>query len=206
MFKRTVFLLLEGSFICDVSHPEAYAFLSADHNFHAVNDYVSKIGRHVSPTSRQSGFFLTYASYGDEERSAIRSNYADIKNNLSSVVSFFNLVMKTTGQEDILMHGSVIEADSLIGVIDQDISLRNELQSLGARYKSTHDSQRKLLDSILQRLIKDGYLVLANPERSLYQVTAKIDYLLDVIRFISESDETLKIGDDPSVTETGTLL
>lgn len=208
MFERVVFLLLEGAFICRVSHPEAFDFLNDEGNLSQVKDFFAKIGRRVAQTSKQSGFYLIFASYGEPERAAIRSNYADIKNNLIPVISFFNLVMRTTGQEDILMYGTAIEADTLIGKIDQDISLRNEMQSLGARFKtfSPDTTQRKLLDNIFKKLVSDGYLKLANPERSIYQVTSKIEYLLDVIKFIHETDETLKIGDEQPESETGTLL
>ena len=210
MFERVVFLLLQGAFICRVSHPDAYEFLNNDGNLASVEEFFSRIGRRVTRTSKQSGFFLVFAHYGEQERAAIRANYTEVKNTLAPVVAFFNLVMRVTGQEDILMFGTAIEADTLLGKIDQDISLRNELQSLGARYKVfvTDSTQRKLLESILKRLVGDGYLKLANPERSIYQVTSKIEYLLDVIRFIHEADETLKVGDEQAVSdgEPGNLL
>jgi hypothetical protein len=63
-----------------------------------------------------------------------------------------------------------------------------------------------LLDNIFKRLVNDGYLKLANPERAIYQVTSKIEYLLDVIKFIHETDETLKVGDEQPEGETGSLL
>lgn len=210
MFERVVFLLLQGAFICRVSHPDAYEFLNDEGNRVSVEDFFSRVGRRVAMTSKQSGFFLVFAHYGEQERAAIRANYAEIKNTLAPVVAFFNLVMRVTGQEDILMFGSTIEADTLLGKIDQDISLRNELQSLGAHCRAvvTDSTQRKLLESILKRLVGDGYLKLANPDRSIYQVTSKIEYLLDVIRFIHETDETLKVGDEQAEVdgETGNLL
>ena len=208
MFERVIFQLLEGVFICRVSHPDTFDFLCEEDNLRSVEDFFAKIGRRVARTSKQSGFYLVFAAYGERERGAIRSNYSDIKNNLIPVISFFNLVIRTTGQEDILMYGTAIEADTMIGKIDQDISLRNELQSLGSRFKtfSSDTTQRKLLDNIFKRLVNDGYLKLANPERAIYQVTSKIEYLLDVIKFIHETDETLKVGDDPQESETGSLI
>ena len=208
MFERVIFQLLEGAFICRVSHPDTFDFLCDEDSLQSVEDFFAKIGRRVARTSKQSGFYLVFASYGERERAAIRSNYFDIKNNLIPVISFFNLVIRTTGQEDILMYCTAIEADTLIGKIDQDISLRNELQSLGSRFKasSADTTQRKLLDNIFKRLVNDGYLKLANPERAIYQVTSKIEYLLDVIKFIHETDETLKIGDEQLEGETGSLI
>lgn len=208
MFERVIFQLLEGAFICRVSHPDTFDFLCDEDNLRTVEDFLVKIGRRIVRTSKQSGFYLVFAAYGEQERAAIRSNYADIKNNLIPVISFFNLVIRVTGQEDILMYDTAIEADTLMGKIDQDISLRNELQSLGTRFKaiSSDTTQRKLLDNIFKRLVNDGYLKLANPERAIYQVTSKIEYLLDVIKFIHETDETLKVGDEQPESETGSLI
>ena len=208
MFERVIFQLLEGTFICRVSHPDTFDFLCDENNLRTVEDFLAKIGRRIARTSKQSGFYLVFAAYGEQERAAIRSNYSDIKNNLIPVISFFNLVIRVTGQEEILMYGTAIEADTLIGKIDQDISLRNELQSLGTRFRtiSSDTSQRKLLDNIFKRLVNDGYLKLANPERAIYQVTSKIEYLLDVVKFIHETDETLKVGDEQSESESGSLI
>jgi len=79
---------------------------------------------------------------------------------------------------------------------------------LGTRFKtiSSDTKQRKLLDNIFKLLVNDGYLKLANPERAIYQVTSKIEYLLDVIKFIHETDETLKVGDEQPESETGSLI
>lgn len=208
MFERVIFQLLEGAFICRVLHPDTFDFLCNEENLRSVEDFFAKIGRRVAKTSKQSGFYLVFSAYGEQERTVIRSSYADIKNTLAPVVSFFNLVIRSTGQEDILMYGTAIEADTLIGKIDQDISLRNELQSLGTHFKafSSDTTQRKLLDNIFKRLVSDGYLKLANPERTIYQVTSKIEYLLDVIKFIHETDETLKVGDEQPESETGSLI
>ncbi len=208
MFERVIFQLLEGAFICRVSNPDTFDFLCDEDNLRAVEDFLAKIGRRIVRTSKQSGFYLVFAAYGEQERAAIRSNYADIKNNLIPVISFFNLVIRVTGQENILMYDTAIEADTLMGKIDQDISLRNELQSLGTRFKaiSSDTSQRKLLDNIFKRLVNDGYLKLANPERAIYQVTSKIEYLLDVIKFIHETDETLKVGDEQPESTTDSLI
>jgi DNA-binding IscR family transcriptional regulator len=76
--------------------------------------------------------------------------------------------------------------------IDQDPALRNELQTVSNLFKQNEGSNRQVFDRILGRLKNGGYLQLVNAERGLYQVTAKVEYLLDIIRFLQENDETLK--------------
>jgi len=211
MFERVIFLLLEGNFICHVSQPEAYSFLNDENNLKSVEDYLARIERRVARTSKQTGFYLAFAEYGDKERAKIRTSYADIKNSLGPVVAFFQAIIRATGQESLLMQGSIIEVDTLMGRIDQDASLRSELQSVGVRFKIAADaSHRKMMEAILKRMVNDQYLILNNPERSIYLVTSKIEYLLDVIKFISETDETVisSEAEDEALAEwkTGALL
>lgn len=210
MFERVVFCLLEGAFICRVSHPEMTEFLNDEENLHAVNAFLEQLGRRIARTSRQTGFYLAFVKYGDNEKAKIRANYTDIKNNLGPVISFFKMVIRVTGQEELLMQGAIIEVDTLMGKIDQDASLRSELQSVGIQFRVPADaSQRKHLESIIKRMVSDEYLVLVNPERMIYMVTAKIEYLLDVIAFIYAHDDAVKSDEsdiDALANTTGTLL
>jgi hypothetical protein len=210
MFERVVFLLLSGEFICKVSHPEAFRFLSNDNEFLEVDNYLSKLGRRLARTSHESGFYLAFSHCGESERKIIVDHYQKIKGVLMPVVLFFQLVMRATGKEDILMHGSMIETNFLIGQIDQDPGLRNELQSLAVISKSfaADGSHRIMFDKIIRLMKDEGYLVLANPDRGLYQVTSKVEYLLDVVRFLQDNDEKLKAEEDTIETEgkTETLL
>lgn len=210
MFERVIFLLISGEFICKVSHPEAYEFLCREDDARDVDEYLSRIGRRLAKTPHESGFYLSFVRCGEDERKAIREHYQEIKNALTPVVLFFHLVMRATGQEDIFMHRAVIETNSLIGQIDQDPGLRSELQSLSVISKSfaADGSHRSMFDRIIRKLKDDGYLVLVNAERGLYKVTSKVEYLLDVVRFLQENDETLKTADDSddAENETRTLL
>ena len=43
---------------------------------------------------------------------------------------------------------------------------------------------RGTLERLLKKLRDEGYLVLANPEREIYEVTGKIEYLQEVVDFL----------------------
>ncbi len=43
---------------------------------------------------------------------------------------------------------------------------------------------RGTLERLLKKLRDDGYLVLANPQREIYAVTGKIEYLQEVVDFL----------------------
>lgn len=208
MFETVVMLLLSGEFICNVSQPAAFEYLSKEEHLRDVENYLQKIDRRVAKTGKNSGFYLAYASYGERNLSSARSQFGVIKHTLKPIIEFFNLILRITGDETILMSGTAIEADTLLGKIDQDTALRSALQSLGTLLKatSTDGTQGKLLNSVLKRMATDGYIKLVNPERSIYQVTSKIEYLHDTLAFIMAADESIKEQDDNLEGETGKLV
>lgn len=64
-----------------------------------------------------------------------------------------------------------------------------------------------MFDKLLTKLRSGGYLSLANGEHGLYQVTSKLEYVLDIVRFLQENDPALsksaegEIDDETVATE-----
>lgn len=209
MFEQTVTLLLAGEFVCHVSHPEEFRFLEDAENQQEIDKFVGKLGRRLATTLHQSGFYLAYMHCRESEREAIRTYFAIIKADLAPVVGFFHTVIRTTGREDLLMHGATLETSAIMAQIDQDAGLRNELQTVASLFRSTtaDGSHRSMFDRVLKEMRKGGYLCLVNAERGLYQVTAKIEYLLEVVAFLQANDETMKSAlDEEAKGETPALL
>ena len=204
-FETAVRLLLSGEFICSVSHPEEFRYLKDDGVRTEIDQYLLRIGRKLTTTSHGSGYFLAFTHCGETERTAIKAQFSEIKGTLSAVATFFRLVMRSTGREDLLMHGAMIESSVLMAQIDQDPALRNGLQTVSNLFKQNEGSNRQVFDRILGRLRNSGYLQLVNAERGLYQVTSKVEYLLDIIRFLQENDETLKGQLDEADEEKGSV-
>lgn len=187
MFEKIATLLMRGEFICEVAYPQEFKYLSDKDNLDDIEQFFSRIDRRIARTSEGAGYFLAYRSY-EANQSTIKSQFATIKHSIRPAIDFFNIIMRATGDEMILSSGTIIQADTLIGKIDQDASLRSSLQSLGAILKiaQADGTQAKLFASILKKM--DGYIVLTHPERSIYQVTGKIEYLHDTIALIMESE------------------
>ena len=55
---------------------------------------------------------------------------------------------------------------------------------------------RTSLERQLKRLRENGYLVLANPEREIYRVTGKIEYLQEVVEFLMSHEGVVEELDD----------
>jgi hypothetical protein len=186
MFEQTVTLLLAGEFICDVRYPEAWRFLTEEVQRNDVDAFLGRLGRRLARTSQGGAWFAAYKEIGSEERRAMREVFADIKHNLRLLVGFFVHVMQALRQDQFLAPGSLIEANRLMAAIDENPSLRGELQTLASLGKGAmgDGTLRGTLERLLKKLRDDGYLVLANPEREIYEVTGKIEYLQEVVDFL----------------------
>jgi hypothetical protein len=205
MFEQTVTLLLAGEFVCAVSQPDAYRFLQEETQRKEVDAYLARLGRRLAATRHGSAWYLAYLRLDPEQRRGIREEYAEIKHNLRLVVGFFVHVMQALRREEFLAPGSIIETHRLIAAIDENPNLRNELQTLVNLGKASSDGTlRNGLERLLKKLRDEGYLVLANPEREIYAVTGKVEYLQEVVDFLMVHESVQE--DVEEVPETGSLL
>jgi hypothetical protein len=186
MFEQTLTLLLAGEFICAIRYPDAWRFLDDEEQRAEAEAFLARLGRRLARTRQGGAWFAAYTQVGSEERRAIREGFADIKHNLRLLVGFFVHVMQAQRQDQFLAPGSVIEANRLMAAIDENPNLRVELQAIAALGKGAgaDGTLRGTLERLLKRLRDDGYLVLANPEREIYEVTGKIEYLQEVVDFL----------------------
>lgn len=193
MFERTVFLLLQGEFICQVSHPDEFRFLEDEGSLDEVSRYLARLGRKVARTTHGAGFYLAFSHIGESERDAIKAHFNDFKGTIGPVVLFFQMVLRASGREDLLMPGAILESNTIMSSIDQDPGLRNELQNVAlvSRAMGADGAYRTMFDKLLTKLRAGGYLTVANAERGLYQVTSKLEYVLDVVRYLQENDPAL---------------
>ncbi|HUV71168.1 MAG TPA: hypothetical protein VMW15_16030 [Terracidiphilus sp.] len=205
MFEQTVTLLLSGQFVCAVSYPDAFRFLNAEENRKEVEAFLGRLGRSLACTRHGSAWYVSFARLDPDERKGIREEFAEIKHSLRLVVGFFVHVMQAMRREEFLSPGSVIETNRLIAAIDENPSLRNELQTLTNLGKASSDGTlRSALDRLLKKLREEGYLVLANPEREIYEVTGKVEYLQEVVDFLMVHESVQEEVEEKQ--ETGNLL
>jgi hypothetical protein len=210
MFEQTLTLLLSGEFICGVRYPDAWRFLEDEGQRREVDAFLGKLGRRLACTRQGGAWFAAYKEIGADERRAMREGFAEIKHNLRLLVGFFVHVMQALRQDQFLAPGSLIEANRLMAAIDQNPNLRSELQALAGLGKGpTGDGTlRGTLERLLKKLRDEGYLVLANPEREIYEVTGKIEYLQEVVDFLMTHQSIPDEVEEESDTEArqGTLL
>ncbi|MHA6847217.1 condensin complex protein MksE [Ralstonia syzygii] len=197
MFEQAMSLLLSGEFVCEVRYPDAYRFLAVESNQKDVNAYLTRIGRTLAATEQGGSWYAAYDRIDQDEKRAIKDEFTRIKQKIRFLVEFFVKSMRASEREVFYSRGDKIEAHALMAAIDGNPGLRAEFQALGnvGRGGATDGKMKGSLDRQLRMLVDEGYLVVANAEREIYQVTGKIEYLTEIVQFLMTTDN---IADDIS--------
>lgn len=197
MFNQVTTKLISGQFICQVSAPEAFQYLT-DPNVRNgktcaedIDQYLQRIGMRLSRTESGSAFYTTHSGVDDSGKKAAKQLFADVKNNLRFMVEFLKLVMDATGKDYAVNHGEKFNLSKLMGMISQNPSLIDALRKVANLGKavSADGNDRSRLEKIVKKLRSDGYVEEMNQEQEIYQFTGKVEYLQDVMKFLAENDQ-----------------
>ena len=191
--------LLAGDFICQVSDEDAFRHLSNEQTQQEINHYLRPLNRRLVANDDNSVFFLGYHELTKEAREQLSSQFALTVQSLLPLLEWLQLVQETLGRDSALTAGDTIKLQEFILRTEDNQSLRQRLNQLaGDRF---FNSQSEQLDNqiklIFRRLKEHGYLLQPHQDRQYYIVTGKIDYLIDIIRFIRD-EEHLPVDDTPT--------
>ncbi|MFG1487985.1 hypothetical protein ABMA58_01890 [Oceanospirillum sp. HFRX-1_2] len=191
--------LLAGDFVCAISDPDGYRHLSDGETRDAINDYLRPLNRRLAANDDKSVYFLAYQELTPEAREQISQQFALTVQSLLPVLEWLQLVQETLGHDSALSAGDTLKLQEFVLRAEDNQSLRQRLQTLAN--DRFFNSQSEALDQqvklIFRRLKDHGYLQQPHGDRHYYVVTGKIDYLLDMIRFIRD-EEHLPVEDDPT--------
>lgn len=191
--------LLAGDFICQVSDEDAFRHLSNEQTQQEINHYLRPLNRRLVANDDNSVFFLGYHELTKEAREQLSSQFALTVQSLLPLLEWLQLVQETLGRDSALTAGDTIKLQEFILRTEDNQSLRQRLNQLAS--DRFFNSQSEQLDNqiklIFRRLKEHGYLLQPHQDRQYYIVTGKIDYLIDVIRFIRD-EEHLPVDDTPT--------
>ncbi|MFL9908940.1 condensin complex protein MksE [Paraburkholderia sp. RL17-337-BIB-A] len=203
MFDVAMSLLLSGEFVCEVRYPDAYRFLAVDAHQKDANAYLARINRTLATTEQGGAWYAAYDRIDQDEKRAIKDEFTQIKQKIRFLVDFFVKAMRATNQEVFYSRGDKIEAHALMAAIDGNPGLRAEFQAMATvgRGGATDGKMKGSLDRQLNFLVDNGYLVVSNADREIYQVTGKIEYLTEIVQFLMTTDSIPDdMGDEQDTT------
>ena len=103
------------------------------------------------------------------------------------------------GHDSTLTAGDTLKRQEFVLRAEDNQGLRQRLQTLATDrfFNSQSEALDQQMKLIFRRLKEHGYLQQPHSDRHYYIVTGKVDYLLDVIRFIRD-EEQLPVEDLPT--------
>ncbi|OPX54116.1 hypothetical protein SAMN02745127_03089 [Oceanospirillum multiglobuliferum] len=191
--------LLNGDFICKISNHDAYRHLSDEQTQQAINDYLRPLNRRLVSNEDRSVYFLAYHDLTLEAREHLSSQFALTVQSLLPVLEWMQLVQETLGRDSALTAGDTIKLQEFVLRTEDNQSLRHRLNALAADkfFNSQSDALDLQVKLIFRRLREHGYLLQPHNDRQYYVITGKVDYLIDIIRFIRD-EEQLPVDDAPA--------
>lgn len=191
--------LLAGEFVCRVTDEDAFRHLQEAQTQEDINHFLRPLNRRLVTNDEQSVFFLGYSELNKGAREQLAAQFTQTVQSWLPLLEWMQWVQETLGRDAALTAGDTLKLQEFVLRTEDNQSLRQRLQQLANdRFFNSQseqvDSQIKL---VFRRLKEHGYLIQPHAERQYYIVTGKIDYLIDLIRFVRD-EENLPVDDQPA--------
>lgn len=209
LFARVVSGLVEGQFICPITDHEAYQFLSSTQirdgktNQEDIDQYLRRLELRLTTTREGSAFFAAHADIDAEGKKAAKKRFTELKNILRPMISFMEMVMRVTGDDNSISPGQKLDLNRMMARIAENAGLTEQLRKTATDTGVTtkDGSDRERLNKIVKRFRDDGYLQLVNPESEIYMFTGRLEWLMEAIEFLMLHD---KISEEDSAFDQKT--
>ncbi|TLP65155.1 MULTISPECIES: condensin complex protein MksE [Pseudomonas] len=188
-FARVATALMEGGFICQITDYEGHQFLANSVNQGDVDQYLRRIDLRLTTTRDGGAFFAAHADIDVEGKKDAKKRFTEVKNVLRPMVSFLELVMRITGDDESVAAGQVLNLNQMMARISENPSLYLQLRQTTIDINTKDGSDRERLNKIVKRFQNEGYLLLVNPESEIFMFTGRIEWLMEAIEYLMLHDE-----------------
>ncbi len=189
--------LLGGAFICEVSDSEAFRHLQNERTREAFDQYLRPLNRRLASNPEGTVWFLAWRELTQPLRDQLSQQFKDTLDSLIPMLKLLQLAQETLGHENVLTANDILNRHDLAARIENNPSLREQLHALVQTrfFQSQSEDVLGQLKQVFDRLRNHGYLHQPHKDRHHYLVTGKIDYLIDLTRFIRE-EENIQIEEE----------
>jgi hypothetical protein len=188
-FARVATALMQGGFICQITDYEGHQFLANSVKQGDVDQYLRRIDLRLTTTRDGGAFFAAHADIDIEGKKDAKKRFTEVKNVLRPMVSFLELVMRITGDDESVTAGQVLNLNQMMARISENPSLYLQLRQTTIDINTKDGSDRERLNKIVKRFQNEGYLLLVNPESEIYMFTGRIEWLMEAIEYLMLHDE-----------------
>lgn len=194
--------LLAGEFICHINDPDAYRHLQDDSSRQAMDNYLRPLNYRIVSNETQTVYYLGFCEMNRDTRHQLMNQFKEIISSLLPLLEWLQLIQETLGRESSLTAGDYIRVSEIMTRVEDNQSLQQRLNQLSSDrfFNCRSDSIDLQLKQIFRRLKEHGYVRQPNTEQQIFIASGKVDYLIDVIRFIRD-EEHLPVEDTPPVQQ-----
>ncbi|MCY1338406.1 hypothetical protein D9M68_223500 [compost metagenome] len=210
MIEVVLKTILAGEFVCSVAHESEYNYLSDPDIRARVEANLNDLGCRLARTNPDDGaYYMAPRDVTTLVVTKIKEELRRFRDVYGPAVLLLDLIRQTNSTEIALSPGDVIRLATMEELIIESASLENQLNNLSGVVKGFNPRQsiRENFRRVLEQLREDGYVTLFNPQADIYKITGKIEYLYQVIEFISENEAIQaeriddEIGDEQQTIE-----
>jgi len=198
--------LLAGDFSCAVSDERAWRHLEDDETRERIDIYLRPLNRRLATSADGSVHFLAWRQLDERAREQLSRQLNDTVASLLPLLEWLQLVQEALGRDGPAAPGDVLKPADFSSRCEDNQGLRERLERLATDpfFGSQSDQLDAQLKQVFKRLKEHGYLIQPHSERQYFVVTGKIDYLIELVRFIRD-EENLPV-DEEAPAEQETLL
>lgn len=188
MQRETLEALLAGQYICPVAFAAAYEDLSNPLVLEEVERWLEPLGKRVARVHDAGAFFMAPAIIGHDEVRQVREDLRAYRDVYGPAIMALDLVRQASPDALSLECGDRIQAGLIETAIANNPALESQLNSLAPviRRFTLRNSLRDRLDTLLEHLMSDGFLIRVERDKAVYQVTGRIEQLWQVLEFIEQ--------------------
>lgn len=186
-YRSLVTALIRGAVICPWSFPTEARLLEREDIQEKINAWVDDLGMELAETSSGNGHYLVYRGFDPTVKAVARDIFTSVMKDLRFYVRMLEVLMNSLHADMTMVAGEELRFHDFLNQVIQSPSLQAQLSELSSSKK--HSAVKEQLESLFQRLAKEDLLVEANSKHSIYQVTARIELIQDVIIFIGENEK-----------------
>ena len=198
--------LLAGDFICAVSDEAAFRHLQEEATRERIDAYLRPLNRRLASNADGSVLFLAWRALDEGAREQLSRQLAETVGSLLPLLEWLQLVQEALGRDGLAAPGDVLKPADFSSRCEDNQGLRERLERLATDpfFGSQSDQLDAQLKQVFKRLREHGYLVQPHADRQYYVVTGKIDYLIDLVRFIRD-EENLPVDDQAPAAQESLL-
>ena len=206
MRNETLRLLLNGEYICEISHPHEYQYLLSEGQENFVNEWLGAMEMRLARVG-EGAFFMAPKTLAAEDNARIRDEFLRFRDVYGPAIRMLQ-VIRAAKDEFELIPGVYIQHAELVQKVNEVPTIGEQLRTLVGtiRQTETRYNNAELVKKLLEHLRTDGYLVVVDDATEMYRSTGKIEQLTQVLRFLGENAEFARTSVDETIEGTDELF